>query len=254
MCLPEKFTFTIILFCLVVSWFPSMGQTKTETYTITTLEGIEQRVIVNNDWQDRRLRVICGNDTISFTDNWYGSVSATFLTKNFLKIIYSRRGGSGIHNDDLLLICVKNNKLHSALDIVSYSEFIYGGDDVDDYNASLKIAAGSNENIRLELSANREYAKILHKKNYRTAAILDFDKNKCVFFSRHEYIDNVFHVYNFADEKTTDKRFTGTYPMVDIGRRRYYFAKGTWYRNFTGLPDFDKIPERRLSTDMINSL
>ncbi|MBB3056809.1 hypothetical protein [Mucilaginibacter gotjawali] len=203
-------------------------------FTLRSMDGKVQQVHLVPDYFRHILRISCLKDTITDYDFWGVPVETRILNKQFLEIKYAVRGGSGIGAQDIMLLCVSNNKLCESLHA---QRLLTGesGDGQENYNIKIVALEGVN-NKTYKLIVDVHDARNSKRDpaadyNYNNQTTLSFDTNRNVFYSIKQDLYNSFiNMYNPKNHKTFKKPIGGNFPASILGKETYYFIKGGWYQ------------------------
>jgi hypothetical protein len=179
------------------------------------------------------LKISCLKDTITDHDFWDVPTEVRVLSEKFIEIKYAVRGGSGVGLGNTLILCVKNNRLYEAMRVLGYSNG-ESGDQQEYY--SIKVSALKGDNLKkYELVINihdRMNSKSDPETNYNytNQSILHFDVSRNVFYSiKEDLFDSFINVYDSKADKTHKQPVKGNFPVIILGKEKYYFIKGEWY-------------------------
>lgn len=213
-----------------------------QVFNIQSLDGNSCQVRVLPDDENNTLTIAYLKDTLhikGFTD----IKAIDVLNKSFLKIVYSIRGGSGIHLRHTLILSVSGKTLCQSLHITSLfdEEYIDFNKPVDSsnpvekksvYEADLNVTGNNSQSYRLDVKVHDEKkSKHAPQTNYNRhdAVALSFDTNQNIFYSTHQDVSKYFTVYDPKTQRETKQYMMGTFPVVKLGKIEYYYIKGDWY-------------------------
>jgi hypothetical protein len=204
----------------------------TKTYTIKSLGGQSRKVHITPDYANRSLRISCLSDTISVNDYWDVPPEVYILNKNFLTIKYEVRGGSGLGLGNIIVLCIKNNRLYEAIHVLRYSHS-EGDGEIEDYRIKPVLIGNSGKTYRLNVKVNdASYSKYNTSSNfnYQNLSVLKFDINQNVFFSVKKNIYGEFTIYDLKTDKEIKQQVRGNFPAIILGTENYYFINDEWYQ------------------------
>ena len=220
-----------------------------KNYKIISLEGEKTEISVVDSLQEG-IWIKYRGEKRYVGGNWYGITKVQLLTDNFVEVQYGAAGGSGLHNTNILLVCVKDNRLHVALDMEVESLFndsygllkfeclycdssrLNGVGWAGLYIARIKaVGAISSNNFQLQINTRQalKSTEVPRKEWYdrHTKAVLRFDMDRCVFYTSYKFLDGTFYVYDEKTGKVSRQSFHGTFPVIDSESE--YFINGKWY-------------------------
>jgi hypothetical protein len=243
-----KYFMAILLPTLACTGGKAYGQYEGEqsVYHITSLDGKSEKVTIVDDVFQDRVLVIYSGDTVRVYDNFYGVESIKPVNKNFLQIKYGCSGGSGMHNDNLFWLCVKNNKLYIPLYLPSYRSFICGERPSEDlYEIKVNMAGSlSSNNLHLNLAIHEkhicEFEPRSHWYNHHKTELLQFDKKNIVFCNKQQYLNKTYKVYTVnRSEPFMDSSYIkakGAFPQIYLDKNDcHYLINGIWYSGSSAL-------------------
>ena len=182
-----KFIYYFLCACLICNVTYASSSHYIDTFSIESIEGKNEKIIILNNCSEKELQIIYHNDTICIFDDFYCNVNTTSLNKNFLQVEYDVSGGSALHNKHLLLAYIKNQKLYIPFNTLSEIAF-YGSNEKYLYKIKLKIDHGlNNEHFRLNVIVHKKYQSENSPKtewyNYKKNLILTFDNKNNIFYN-----------------------------------------------------------------------
>lgn len=215
--------------------------TNAQTFKVKSINGINSEIKVSLD--DRDMLKICYlTDTVYIKDCYGFTDSPSILNKQFLKIDYRTRAGSGLDWILTDIFCVKDNKLVQSLHITSIfkEEFIdfrkiynpANGPDVGSlYKVNLKLSGNNYSDYKMDVIIHdkRKSKEDQHNYNRKSFAALKFDPLQGIFYTSKI---NTAKYYRFFDTKTEvekKKYLYGTFSIVKLGSHNYYYVKDNWY-------------------------
>jgi len=159
-------------------------------YTIKAFNGRDQKVHIMPDYFNHLLKISCLKDTISILDYWGVPAEVTVLNKNFIKISYAVRGGSGLGLGNVMILCVSGGKLYEAIHVL---EYVNGesGDEQDRYKIKIMISGDNKETYKLHVGIHdsvKSKATPAINYNYNNQTVLSFDETRNVFYCIKEDI------------------------------------------------------------------
>jgi hypothetical protein len=123
----------------------------TKAYTIKSLDGLPRKIHIIPDYGNRALRISFLNDTISVNDYWDVPPEVHILNKNFLTVKYEVRGGSGLGLGNIIVLCIKGNRLYEAMHVLRYSHS-EGAGEIKDYRIKPILIGNSGKTYRLNVN------------------------------------------------------------------------------------------------------
>jgi hypothetical protein len=214
-----------------------------QVYTIESLDGAIQKIHVLPDDEKGTLNISYLNDTLHVGEFEGVQDSIAVLDRKFLKIVYSVRGGSGIHLRHTLLLCVRNGILYQSIHITSVfdEEFIDFSKKVDSlnpvdkksvYELKLNLLGSNMQNYKLNINLHDEKRSkhdTLNNYNHNEQVVLNFDTSQNIFYGSNESISEYFTVYDPKTQKEHKEFIMGTFPVILLGTFNYYYIKDEWY-------------------------
>jgi REP element-mobilizing transposase RayT len=215
-------------------------QTKAQVIKVQSFDGKEQTITVSPDYDRDHLTVATLIDTLHI-ENCTEVEEAIALNKNFVKIIYQVRGGSGIHLRHMIILTSKNDKLYQSLHITSLfnEEYI----DFSKKPVSTQPAKSSRYEVKIS-PLNSDYRNKMIVSIYKEEKSKDhpqndynkesnntliFDTAKNVFYSSNVDISQYFTIYDPKTQQESKQYLMGTFLTVQLGDYNYYYMKGEWY-------------------------
>ena len=204
-------------------------QTKkdTKTYTVQSLEGKTVKVKVLPDYVHRILNVICLTDTVKVFDYWGVPPEISYLSKQFLQLNYSVRGGSNIGLGNSLIICASNGKLHEALHLLRYAH--WESELVKTYDVKLVFLNYKKDQVLMTSIRDKSHSSSNPETNYdyTSTSNLHFDKKLKVFYSIKKDIYDTLKVVD--PNRTYKRKIQGNFPTVILEDNIYVFIGGQWF-------------------------
>ena len=233
---------TAIITTLLVGLLVNLA--KGQVYSLKSFKGDDVQIKLLLDKGILSIRFL--RDTVCF-DNVNNLKITKILNNNFLMIAYDARAGSGMHMIRTLILSANNNKICQSLSITSFfkEEFLdFSKQHLTSpievevktiYNADLSLTGNNSQNYKLKAKVHGE-RKSVHEPeinyNYDVAASLNLDINQNVFYNSHENISQYFTVFDPKTQKEIKRRIKGTFPVVKLGRYKYYYIKNEWYERY----------------------
>jgi hypothetical protein len=217
------------------------NQTKGQAIKVQSFDGIAQVINVIPDYDRETLTIATMQDTLHIR-NCTNVEEVNALNKNFIKIIYQVRGGSGIHLRHMLIVTAKDNKLYQALHITSLfsEEFIDFNkkpvsstpDKSSHYEVKISFVNDSYPNLKIAASISiKEASKANPQSNYtkQNNVILAFDTTNNIFYSSIADVSQHFTIHDPKTRQESKQYVMGAFPMLQLGSLSYYYIKGGWY-------------------------
>lgn len=201
----------------------------TRTYNLKSIDGKNQKVTIIPDYENHVLKITSLKETISISDFWGVPPEIRLLNKNFIRINYSVRGGSGVGLGNTMIICVNGSHLYQAMHVLRYLTGESGGIQ-EEYRVKLHLVGNSVNNYKLKASIHDFVdSKPFPKENYvyDNNTTLAFDVRQNVFYSVKQGIYDRF----ITTKNKTKQKVNGNFPMIILGKDTYYFINGKWYFN-----------------------
>ncbi len=232
-----------ILIVIILLFIGSISS-KAQSYNVESFNGNIQKIHISPDYINNTLTITCLNDTIHINDFTDIRDDVNILDKRFLEIVYSIRGGSDIHLRRVLLLCVNNNKLLQPLDVDFLSSYdlstVYNKnadslklfDEHSLYQLKLSLIGDNKNNYKLNVNVYDEN-KSKHSPTtnyvYNKQVILSLDTNLNVFYSTIKDVSKYFTVYDPKTQIENKLYIIGTFPIITLGKKNYYYIKNEWY-------------------------
>ncbi|MGZ3750659.1 MAG: hypothetical protein ACXVAU_05250 [Mucilaginibacter sp.] len=224
-----------------------------QTFTIRSANGKDEKIQMVTDPEKDKLTITYLKDTL-FVHDIINIEKAKILSKNFLEIVYTIGGGSGLHIKRTLILSVNNKVICQSLDIMSFlhEEFIDyskqpptpdAPDVISHYRTTLDLAGSDSQNYKLQVKIHDEQkSKDAPRTNYKrdNETILNYDAAQQIFYSTHQRLSRYFTVYDPKTQKNVKKYMLGTFPVVKLGKNEYYYIKGEWYDRGDGGSELSK--------------
>jgi len=231
-------TFAIILLSIVVL----NNQLKGQIIKIQSFDGKNQTIEVAHDSNRDILTIATLKDTVHIGD-CTSVEEAVALNKNFVRIIYHVRGGSGIHVMRMVILTSKNNKLYQSLHITSLfkEDFIdyskdpvsFTADKTTLYEVKINLINTDQYNQKMMVSIHRaEKLKDHPQKNFNNEKniTLSFDTIKNIFYNSKVSISQHFTIYDPKTQEERKQYLKGSFPIARFGTYDYYYIEGEWYQ------------------------
>jgi len=204
------------------------------------------------DGSAKQIHLYAGDETLTFTylndtlhvadfNSLIGKI--TVCDKNFLKVIYRVRAGTGIDDQHTLLLCINDEKLCQALyltsvfdeDFIDYSEKVNPSNPVavkTRYKLLLDIDRSKSGGFNMNVKIHDERKSKLHiRENYNIdkQVFLKFDPQKKIFYNGDQTISHHFKIFDPKTQTETNKFISGTFPAIELGKSTCFFIKDEWY-------------------------
>ncbi|MEO6524647.1 MAG: hypothetical protein ABIN91_23385 [Mucilaginibacter sp.] len=219
--------FSSLLISLILLYFNAPGQRIDKNYTITSFEGVSQKVELSEADRGRTIIIKSGANQIAIYD-CYGVTEVHRLNDKFLEIIYEQRGGSGYTPYNVLILCLSDGKLVTAMN-TTYSAWTVGADAERKYSTKLLLKGGDKKGYKLLISiSDRVTGKSLKwggPYNKHQTVTLAFDPVMHLFYSGHKNLDQMFKFYGTPKQR----HIKSVIPFIDINGEVSYFIDGLWY-------------------------
>ena len=229
---------------MMVSFFqlvPCLAQRQ--AFNIRSFDGPVRKIYLVSDYTKDALTISCLKDTLHVKDFTTIVGEISILKNNFLKVSYKTRGGSGIHVQHTIILCVDNNRLYQALHVTSlgneefidYSKPVDTANLVDEksvYEVKLSLIGNSVPTYKLNLNIhNEKWSKHNSSTNhiYNKTAILKFDKDLKIFYNTDKNISHDFTIYDPKTGSESKQFIFGRYPAIILDSYSYYYIKGEWF-------------------------
>jgi len=199
-------------------------------YAIKAFNGGDRKVHIMPDYFNHLLKISCFKDTITILDYWSVPAEVSVLNKNFIKISYAVRGGSGVGLGNVMVLCVNGGKLYEAMHVL---EYLTGesGDEQDLYKIKLTISGDNKRTYKLHVGIHdsvKSKATPAINYNYNNQTVLSFDETRNVFYCIKEDIYDKFILYPKMG-KNENGKLGGNYPVIILSNNTYYYVRGEWW-------------------------
>jgi hypothetical protein len=202
----------------------------TKTFNLVTLDSKIAKVKITPDYAKRVLRITYLKDTITIYDFWGVPPVIQMLNKTFIEIKYEIRGGSNLGLGNILILCVKDNKIIEAMHVLRYTNLDSGNEKMD-YHINLNINGNNKSDYSLSTHIHDDtYSKQNPETNYNynNETTLNFDTKHNVFYSIKQNVYN--YIAATKAEKATKQKVNGNFPVIILGKEIYYFINERWYQ------------------------
>ncbi len=213
-----------------------------QTVSFKSFEGANESVCVLPNYAKNDLSISHLKDTLHIK-GLTAVNSIDILSKCLLMIDYSVRGGSGIRLRRTIILGIGHGVLFQLLHITSLFDEEYidfskkppstdTPDESSHYAINLNLIEGKNQNYELKVKIHDEKkSKHTPEANYKynSEVTLSFDTNKHIFYSTSQDISKYFTVFNPQTQKDSKQYIMGTFPVVKLGKREYYYINDGWY-------------------------
>lgn len=213
---------------LIIALFAFSVKTRGEEYfQITSLEGKNVKILIEPDGVDNLLLIKLDSGNQICVSQFIGLIHPIKTYKNFLIINLKTRGGSGVALQQLVIVCVSNDRIYKSLHITSADQYTnYLGNVEYNYNISAVEIKQKNEIFLLSLEEHfinmGKQSKINHK--------LHFDHTLKIFYSKLLPMNGLFNID--CDCGNINKKILfekdNIFPVVEIVNK-YYFINGLWH-------------------------
>lgn len=234
---------TLLMYCQVFS-----QQIEKREVVLTSLEGVSFKVFVELNSVDDRIKIRLNDKETLCIGEYRGLVDGIkILAGKFMMLRYKVRGGSGTKLQHTVFVCIAQEHLYKALDIISLDSYeltnMYDkeADSLNLYDESgiykidvIKLNGNKNESYQL---IAREYEKVKSKidinKNHETTDTISlcWDKKKKVFYSQYEQLNGTYMFNETNSIKTFRKE---SIPYVKFKKELYFYIENIWYNKIRG--------------------
>jgi hypothetical protein len=203
-------------------------QKDTKIIALIGLNGKNEKVKIIPEYEKHILKIACAKDTIRLTEYWSVPPEVSVLNKNFIKIEYAVRGGTGSAAKNVMIICVNGSRLYEAVHVF-LSRTWHGMGTNGDYTIKLRLNGDRKSNYKLIVDIHDSvYSKPNPEESYtyNNQTILSFDENSNVFYSIKDFIGP--HTIIAKTGKRTKQNGINV-PIIILGAETYYAIKNRWY-------------------------
>lgn len=237
--------FNRILLALLLT-VPVCKPANARIYNIRALDGSAQKIRVADD-EKGNLIISCLLDTI-YIPNLNNITEVRLLKHAFLNVIYDSRGGSGLHIQHTVIVCVNNKRLVEALHFTSlfHEEFIDFSKPVDTadmvavnstYGVSLMLTGDAAKNYKLNAKIHdKRTPKLSQDDNYSrdNIARLNFDPGENIFYTSKLKLSGHYTIVGTNAKNDADQYLKGKFLIANFGKMTYYYVKGCWFERGYG--------------------
>lgn len=237
----------MILFGFASSNLFAQIENANRLFKIKSLEGNECSVKVKLDYVNDKIMISLNSSESLCIQGFRGlAKDINVLNKKFIELQFDVRGGSGVQFRRYALVCVSDNKLYEAMDIISmvHSDII-----------KTDTIAGSHKLYHLEDIYGLKNIKITRsKKDFRLTAIeyhseeskyapnhnretqhsikLSFDLKHNIFYNKIGYLNGNYNLigYNLGNILGTQTFKNKTVPVINLKLGVYYYINKSWFQ------------------------
>ena len=230
----KKMRFSILFICS----FGILNIAKAQSYNIESFEGTKTKINLTEVLRGRVLVVSCLGDSL-FVNDYIAVKEVHVLSKRFLEINYNGGGGTGSDVSNTLLLSVNKAKITVSMLVTSYASWFSPNPDntnsIDKkglYTLKLIMAGNDKSNYRLSISIHDQLSSKLHPRtsyNKNERVTLSFDPIQNIFYSASKIINQSFIINDPKTQRSGKQQISGTLPIIDLGKNKYYYIKGEWY-------------------------
>jgi len=220
---------------------------EAENYKLISFDNKECSVSLELDLVKEYIKVILDDNEVLYINGFMGlEQKVNILNNKFLELRIKTRGGSGIAMRRFILICISDNKLVKAIDIISMisSEFkesyvpcidsLKQYDEKSIYSLTFTIKQKGNGFKLIAVESEKVQSKMDPSKNHDTKDLLqfNFDMNMKIFYNHIEGLSGVFTIDSDDGNPTFNHQFReGEYPTIKLKKGKYYYIDHVWYIN-----------------------
>lgn len=182
---------------------------------------------------------LCINGFRGFVD------SIRVINHNFIELHFQIRSGTGIRQERYILLCISEDKLYKAIDVLSLIDsrfeqtYIKGIDSLHLYDEKnidrfrfIDLRKIKNSFVLEAEEYHYEKSKYYIKNNYELCdtIVLLFEPDYKIFYNQFKSISGDYIVD--SDDITIHKKQTfgnEQYPMLNLFNTEYYFIDNEWY-------------------------
>jgi hypothetical protein len=218
-----------------------------ENYKLLSLDNKECSISLELDAAKENVKVKLNANEVLCINGFKGlEQGVNVLNQKFLELRIKTRGGSGVAMRRYILICVSDNKLVKAIDILSMisSEFketyapsidsLNQYDESSIYKLTFTITQNDNDFKLIAIESETVQSKKNPSKNHDTKDLLqfDFDMNMKVFYNQLVSLNGVFTIDSDDGNPTISNQFgEDKYPTIKLKNEKYYYINHVWYIN-----------------------
>lgn len=212
-------------------------------YKFFNLENMEVNINIKMDYVNENIVISLNSyDTICINGFRELIKDVNVIDNNFIQINFLTRGGSGVKNLRLVLICVSKSKLYKAFDVLStiqcefhntFNEDTYIYDESSIYNLSF-LTLQSKDDKHMLIAQEYDMIKSQNnpKLNYERYDTLyfKFDTVRKIFSNSVSMLQGIFIID--SDQLGLAKNmieYNGYFPVIKLSSSEYYYIENNWY-------------------------
>lgn len=217
-------TFGSLAFPATLSFFLISNTAAAQVYTIESPDGARENITLYYKPASGALTISHQRDTLLIKD--FSSVDTVeVLGGRFLKISYTKRGGSNEGFGSQLILSVFQVRLCQSLHIDTYMNFDIRPKEYSLFRATTTLTGKKAETYRLLLNIHKERNNF----SYNSTKTLAFDNKDNIFYNTHEKLSGYYRFHD-SDKDAIQKRYLAKdVPVVTIGKDKYYYIDRDWY-------------------------
>ncbi len=201
-----------------------------QTFQITSFEGKKENINVSQKQFSKTLTVAYLADTLRFSE-CTGIDTAEILNKNFLKIIYGVRGGTGFGLKNTAVISVSKDKLVVSLLFLSNIEVLLEDNEIVKFNNLLNLRGTENPEIFISSKGDLNFSTNFIERNINETSTLKFDQNLKLFCNGYKNIQVKLPRAGMGVSTQKNTNTVVRMPYVTLENSNYYFLNEHWYKN-----------------------
>jgi hypothetical protein len=212
----------------IFSCFFSTGG-KAQTFDVESFDGVRTKINLSYTLYSKRLTATCLNDTF-YLDDYTGTIKAHVISRNFLEIDYSTRGGSNLQLEKAAILYVINHQINASI-LVTKSANAVSGNEKKAYTLKFVLSGYNQSSYKIFAIYHQDF-KSKTDSNYsiKIKSVLNFDTRQHVFYSNYESINKELNFYDVETQKEVKHWINEKIPIIKLGRNySYYFINGEWY-------------------------
>jgi len=220
---------------------------ENENYKLLSFENEECFVTVEKNIVKEYIKVKLNKNEELCICNFKGlEHQVKVLNQKFLELRIKTRGGSGIAMRRYILICISENRLVKAIDVISMISYEFKEtyvtsvdslnqyDESSTYKLTFTITQNGNDFKLIAIELEKVRSKKSPSKNHDTTDLLqfNFDMKMNVFYNQLEGLNGVFTIDSDDGNPTISKMFGGEkYPTIKLKNEKYFYINRAWYVN-----------------------
>jgi len=220
---------------------------ESEVYKILSLDNKECAISLETDLAEEILVVRLNDNEMMCISGFKGlEKEVNVLNQKFLELRTVTRGGSGIAMRRYVLICISDDKLIKAIDVLSMISWEFTEtyvpsidslnlyDERSIYKLIFTVTQHDNNFKLIAIECEKVQSKKDPNKNHETEDLLQFffDEENKVFYNQKESLNGIYIVDGDNGSLQYSKQFGDEkFPSIKLKNEQYFYINQTWYIN-----------------------